>query len=118
MRGWTTGRVAGAAMAAALALAPAASAGPLPSVSSGARPGPDVLYAGPAAAPQLENASPWSAPPILVSGAAAYSRGEYLYQDYIYDDHNRGLIPDSVRARVEALRAEIIAGRIKVPSTR
>ncbi len=37
---------------------------------------------------------------------------------YIYDEHNRALIPDSVRARVEALRAEIIAGKIIVPSTR
>ncbi len=37
---------------------------------------------------------------------------------YVYDEHNRALIPDGVRARVEALRAEIIAGRIKVPSTR
>ena len=38
--------------------------------------------------------------------------------DYIYDEHNRGLIPDSVRARVEALRQDIIAGRIHVPSER
>jgi basic membrane protein A len=37
---------------------------------------------------------------------------------YIYDDRNRALIPDSVRARVEQLKAEIIAGRIKVPSAR
>jgi basic membrane protein A len=37
---------------------------------------------------------------------------------YIYDDRNKGLIPDSVRARVEDLKQEIIAGRIKVPSTR
>lgn len=37
---------------------------------------------------------------------------------YVYDDNNRGLIPDSVHARLEELRAEIIAGRISVPSTR
>jgi len=37
---------------------------------------------------------------------------------YIYDDRNRALIPDSVRARVEQLKEEIIAGRIKVPSAR
>ncbi|HEY7958150.1 MAG TPA: BMP family ABC transporter substrate-binding protein [Polyangia bacterium] len=36
--------------------------------------------------------------------------------DYIYDAHNRALIPDAVRARIEALRAQIIAGAIKVPS--
>jgi len=38
--------------------------------------------------------------------------------DYVYDGHNRSMIPDSVRTRVEALRADIISGRIKVPSTR
>jgi basic membrane protein A len=37
---------------------------------------------------------------------------------YIYDANNRALIPDSVRTRVEALRQDIVAGRIKVPSTR
>jgi basic membrane protein A len=37
---------------------------------------------------------------------------------YIYDNRNRALIPDSARARVEELKQEIIAGRIKVPSTR
>ena len=37
---------------------------------------------------------------------------------YVYDEHNRALIPDSVRARLEALKGDIIAGRITVPSTR
>ena len=37
---------------------------------------------------------------------------------YVYDDRNKGLIPDSVHTRVEQLKQEIIAGRIKVPSTR
>jgi basic membrane protein A len=37
---------------------------------------------------------------------------------YVYDDQNRALIPDNVRARVEALKAEIVAGRIAVPSSR
>lgn len=37
---------------------------------------------------------------------------------YVYDDNNRALIPDSVRARIEQLKAEIIAGRIRVPSSR
>jgi basic membrane protein A len=36
---------------------------------------------------------------------------------YIYDDNNRALIAPAVRDRVEQLRQEIIAGRIKVPST-
>ncbi|MFL5868034.1 MAG: glucodextranase DOMON-like domain-containing protein, partial [Thermoleophilaceae bacterium] len=66
----------------------------LPEVRSGHRPGPDVLYRGPARAPQLENASPWTAQPILVSGAAAYSSGEYLYQDHLYDDHGAAGTPD------------------------
>lgn len=38
--------------------------------------------------------------------------------DYIYDAHNKSLIPDSVHARVEALRQEIIDGKITVPSTK
>ena len=37
---------------------------------------------------------------------------------YIYDDRNKKLIPDAVRARIEQLKQEIIAGRIRVPSTR
>jgi basic membrane protein A len=37
---------------------------------------------------------------------------------YVYDVHNQKLIPADVRARLEALRQEIIAGRIVVPSTR
>ena len=37
---------------------------------------------------------------------------------YVYDDNNRALIPEAAYRRVEQLKAEIIAGRIKVPSTR
>jgi basic membrane protein A len=37
---------------------------------------------------------------------------------YVYDERNRGLIPDAVRARVEALKDSIVAGQIKVPSAR
>lgn len=37
---------------------------------------------------------------------------------YIYDDRNKSLIPDAVRARVEALKQDIIEGRIKVPTER
>jgi len=36
----------------------------------------------------------------------------------VYDDRNKHLIPDSVHTRVEQLKQDIIAGRIKVPSTR
>jgi hypothetical protein len=51
------------------------------------RPGPDILYAPPPRAPQLENTGIWKARPILISGASAYRRGEFLYQDFLYDDH-------------------------------
>lgn len=37
---------------------------------------------------------------------------------YIYDDNNKALIPDAVRARLDALTQEIIAGTIRVPATR
>jgi hypothetical protein len=53
----------------------------------GPRPGPAVLYAPPTVAPPLTNTGIWHAAPILVSGATAYRRGEFLYQDWIYDDH-------------------------------
>jgi basic membrane protein A len=35
---------------------------------------------------------------------------------YVYDARNKALIPDVVRARVEQLRYEIIAGKISVPA--
>jgi basic membrane protein A len=37
---------------------------------------------------------------------------------YVYDANNEKLIPPDVRERLEKLKQEIIAGRIKVPSTR
>src|SRR5664279_3272650 len=37
---------------------------------------------------------------------------------WIYDAHNRALIPDSVKVKLDSLRALIIAGKIAVPSTR
>ncbi len=55
--------------------------------ASGQRPGPDILYAPAARAPQLTNAAPWRARPILISGASAYRKGEFVYQDFLYDDH-------------------------------
>jgi hypothetical protein len=77
------------------ALAPAGSALAAKSTSLPAkegtapRPGPEVLYQPLAQSPQLENApkSGWRAAPILVSGASAYRKGEFLYQGYLYDDH-------------------------------
>lgn len=77
----------GLATFALAATAPVAGAGSLPAVDSGARPGPDILYAPAPRAPQLENTGFWRAPPILISGASAYRDGEFLYQDWLYDDH-------------------------------
>lgn len=37
---------------------------------------------------------------------------------WVDDAHNQALVPAAARARVEALRADIVAGRIKPPSTR
>ncbi|HEX3589127.1 MAG TPA: hypothetical protein VHV74_05800 [Pseudonocardiaceae bacterium] len=78
-------------LAAGIATAPTqALAAPGQSLSP--RPGPAILYAPPPRAPQLENApgSPWRAAPILVSGTSAYRRGEFLYQDYLFDDRGAG----------------------------
>ncbi|TFV50276.1 hypothetical protein [Blastococcus sp. TF02A-35] len=79
-------------------------AGSLPAVPSGARPGPDVLYAPAPAAPQLENRDRrFRAQPLLVSGHEAYVGGEYLYQDHLFDDYGSdtgGLPPGSLVERV------------------
>lgn len=63
-----------------------------PAFGAAPRPGPAILYAPPPRAPQLENApgSPWHAAPILVSGTSAYRHGEFLYQDYLFDDKGAG----------------------------
>src|SRR3954447_22038412 len=76
-----------ALLALAFALVPAGARAASLYSGPGPRPGPDLLYAGPADAPQLENTGIWKAPPILVSGAEAYRDGEFLYQDFLYDDH-------------------------------
>jgi hypothetical protein len=91
----------------ALAFASAAAA-PVAGASSlysgpGARPGPDILYSRPAAAPQLTNAPPFTAAPILVSGATAYRAGEFLYQDFLYDDHGARELADPTDTRATTL---------------
>lgn len=65
-----------------------------PTVISGHRPGPDILYAPAPRAPQLENTGVWKAAPVLVSGATAYRDGEWLYQDFLFDDHGAKGVPD------------------------
>lgn len=74
---------------------PARAGASLPSSTSGHRPGPDILYGSPANAQQLSNAGVWRAPPILVSGTTAYRGGEFLYQDYLYDDHGAAGVSDA-----------------------
>lgn len=57
---------------------PAASASSLPTVGSGARPGPALLYAPRPRAPELSVKRPFRAAPLLVSGTDAYRNGEYV----------------------------------------
>ncbi len=85
------------AVAAALLLAavPGSSVGAssLPGAKFGGRPGPPLLYADPPRVPELSTAKPFRARPLLVSGTDAYRRGEYLYQDYLFDDHGADTVP-------------------------
>ena len=64
-------------------------------------PGPAILYWPPTVAPELTNTGPWHAPPILISGATAYRNGEFLYQDFLYDDHGAHLIIDPTDPRAQ-----------------
>lgn len=65
----------------------------------GPRPGPAILYEPTAIAPELTNTGIWRASPILVSGTTAYRGGEFLYQDYLYDDHGAHELPDPADPR-------------------
>ncbi len=78
-------------LAVGLATAPVP-ASATPNSAFWAQPGPAILHAPPPRAPQLENVpgSDWHAAPILVSGASAYRTGEFLYQDYLFDDRGAG----------------------------
>ncbi|MHB8659367.1 MAG: hypothetical protein ACYC91_15725 [Solirubrobacteraceae bacterium] len=67
--------------------------------ASGFHPGPAILYQTPATAAQLTNSGIWHAAPILVSGATAYRGSEFLYQDYLYDDHGARELPDPTDPR-------------------
>ncbi|MBA2545840.1 MAG: hypothetical protein H0V15_03085, partial [Solirubrobacterales bacterium] len=95
MRGIWAGRAAGAAVVVATAgaavVAPAHAV--LPSVSSGQAPGPPILYEARPNAPQLQASGPFAASPLLVSGTDAYAGGEYLYQDYLFDDRGADTAP-------------------------
>src|SRR5688572_25624869 len=92
MIGASLGRAGAAALTTLAVLAPAAHA-VLPAVPSGAAPGPPVLYAPAPSAPQLSASGPFAAAPLLVSGTDAYADGEYLYQDYLFDDRGADTAP-------------------------
>lgn len=90
------GTLAGLALAAVLAVATTpALADDLPEVDSGERPGPPLLYDDAPEPPLLEDSGPFQADPLLVSGTDAYRDGEYVYQDFLFDD--RG--PNTVAGR-------------------
>src|SRR3954454_763469 len=57
------------------------------------RPGPPLLYEAPPAVSPLSVEAPFSAQPLLVSGTDAYRDGEYLYQDYLFDDRGANTTP-------------------------
>jgi hypothetical protein len=73
--------------------APSAHAASLPHVDSGQPPGPPLLYAPPPAVSPLSVAAPFAAAPLLVSGTDAYRDGEYVYQDYLFDDRGADTVP-------------------------
>lgn len=93
------------------------------------KPGPAILNDPPPRAPHFENTGIWQAPPILVSGASAYRKGEFLYQDWIYDDRGaltsapaslarsgRYTYPTTVSSYFENL-ADIVEVRLKTTSS-
>ncbi len=49
-------------------------------------PGPAFLYEDAPLAPPFQNVGVWQADPLYVMGASAYTRGEYVYQGFIFDD--------------------------------
>jgi len=73
--------------------------------------GPEILHRPLATSPQLENTRNWDAPPIMVSGSTAYRSGEFLYQDFLYDD--RALTYPDEPQRYAGNAADIVEVRIE-----
>lgn len=73
--------------------------------------GPEILHRPLATSPQLENTGVWKAPPIMVSGASAYRGGEFLSQDFLYDD--RALSYPADPKRLAGNAADIVEVRVK-----
>lgn len=81
------------------------------------RPGPQALYLPAPRAPQLENVGVWQAPPILVSGTSAYRCGEFIYQDWLFDDHGAAVTEDpSDRQKPSSYLFSSKAGTVTYPS--
>ncbi len=64
-----------------------------PTCAAQARPGPALLYARSPPSPLLAGSRTFRAAPLLVSGTDGYRRGEYLYQDYLFDDYGADTTP-------------------------
>lgn len=77
------------------------------------RPGPGALYTR-ATSPLLENVGIWEAEPIMVSGASAYRAGEFLYQDYLFDES--GTYPNDPAYSVKN-NADLVELRLKPTDT-
>ena len=86
---------------------PPANASSLPPAGTG----PDILHRALPTSPQLENTRNWQAPPILISGARAYRAGEFVYQDFLYDD--RALPYPAEPQRLAGNAADIVEVRLE-----
>jgi len=105
-----------AALALSIGVTPSSAATSLPSVGSGERPGPPLLYKRPPEAPQLGNRAPFRAKPLLVSGTDAYRGGEYLYQDYLFDDRGADTVDGSGGQRDSATGVSPTSGNVSYPT--
>ena len=86
---------------------PAGNVRSLPPASAG----PDILHRALPTSPQLENTRNWRARPILISGAEAYRKGEFVYQDFLYDD--RALSYPDQPARLARNAADFVEVRLE-----
>ena len=107
-----------AAVAFLLFAAAPAHAASLPSVTTGERPGPPALYAPAPDAPELSVQAPFRASPLLVSGSEAYRDGEYLYQDYLFDDRGADTAASEGRAGAGDDIAAGTAGDVRYPTAK
>jgi hypothetical protein len=71
--------------------------------------GPRILHEPLATTPQLRNAGPWRAAPIMISGTRSYRDGEFVYQDFLYDDRALSY-PDE---RYAGNAADLVEVRVK-----